>query len=702
MELEIISQMRNELGTDFKEETFKVMDTSEMPKSYPQLEKYYSQLKDLTATQSQILEDLRVEIEAKDLKQIAKKIQEHSEFQKETKAKMEEIQNAFAQDTQDARDFKKVFGENRQYEAEMKSIHKELKTYQNETLPILHSNSLNSQAVAIQNEFKNKLNQFKFAYNKERIETNLEKIVKSVKEAVAGSQEASRILKAADKEGERQNIRPKRGLRVNQHAVILQDLTNRIHIATCNGRSDLQKIQEINSANYELSKELFERVAKTLGTFEGLVHSLKGLDEILDELQNMIPPAYEKLDKIEAEYPEKDYEKAITLKKISEWNLTKDTKALAPLITYADQIMASTQKELNFKRKLTEETVNAENFEKMMKSMKKLNQREQEMRQLEDEKSRYESYGEKHAEFQQNFKTNEKSRKALRKQKKEEQARHDEEYETKFDYRGVNILVRKANLIHENSEAIVNPANCELDHAGGAARAISDAAGEEFDIECRNYIKENTELPTGKSMITSAGGELQCHKVIHTVGPVYNTKSANNIKQENQLRDAFNSVLEIMKEEDLKSVSCPAISTGIFSFPIMKCCMIMAKTLRNFIDSNPQSMDGKQIVFCNFDEPTTKVFKQNLEMYFNEEEQVDEDDESPDEVDESQDDSEEEAKASKKASRRKKKYSDSEELEDSDEEVKPKKSKKSKTAKSGKTSKKSKKKAQEEFASDDY
>ena len=233
----------------------------------------------------------------------------------------------------------------------------------------------------------------------------------------------------------------------------------------------------------------------------------------------------------------------------------------------------------------------------------------------------------------------------MRKQRKQEEKKHNDNYDVKFDYREVNVLVRKGDLVEDNSEAIVNPANSDLNHAGGAARAISDAAGDEFETECKEYIKEHGELPTGTSMITSAGGNLQCHKVIHTVGPIYNTKKASHVTEENQLRDAFSSVLEIVKNQGLQSVAVPAISTGIYNFPVMKCCQIMAKTLKMFIDANPQSMEGKQIVFCNFDEPTTKVFRNNLETLFFAEDEPEDNSQEDDDSDES----EEEAKTSKKA-----------------------------------------------------
>jgi O-acetyl-ADP-ribose deacetylase (regulator of RNase III) len=162
-------------------------------------------------------------------------------------------------------------------------------------------------------------------------------------------------------------------------------------------------------------------------------------------------------------------------------------------------------------------------------------------------------------------------------------------------------------------DAIVNPANTKLNHAGGAAKAIADAAGDDFKEECIKFIKNNKELQTGKAMMTSAGGTLLCENVIHTVGPIYKAQ-ADNTKECQQLRDAVRSVLEIVDKEDKISVSIPAISTGIYHFPPERCCQVMGKTIRQYIDEKPSSMKGKKIIICNNDDATTSVFQEGLQI----------------------------------------------------------------------------------------
>lgn len=148
-------------------------------------------------------------------------------------------------------------------------------------------------------------------------------------------------------------------------------------------------------------------------------------------------------------------------------------------------------------------------------------------------------------------------------------------------------------------DAIVNPANNDLFHAGGAARAISDAAGQEFEDECKKYIADNMKLPTGSAMKTKAGGSLKCHYVIHAVGPRYNNQKTESFKEDKKLGKSIEASLNIMKDNNLADICIPAISTGIYGFPLSKCVEIFGTTIRGCIDEYPQSFSNKEIIICN-------------------------------------------------------------------------------------------------------
>jgi len=119
------------------------------------------------------------------------------------------------------------------------------------------------------------------------------------------------------------------------------------------------------------------------------------------------------------------------------------------------------------------------------------------------------------------------------------------------------------NLVHQTTEAIVNPANVRLQHGSGAARAIADAAGPELDNECRDYIRQHGQLKVAKPMHTTGGNlPLPIVCVIHVAGP---DSSHYRDKQEcyQHLKCAFRNCLQYAnKVTEVHSISIPAISTG--------------------------------------------------------------------------------------------------------------------------------------------
>ena len=121
-------------------------------------------------------------------------------------------------------------------------------------------------------------------------------------------------------------------------------------------------------------------------------------------------------------------------------------------------------------------------------------------------------------------------------------------------------------------------------HDGGAAKAIAEKAGDQLTAECHDYISKNGKLQVGSAMISTAGGKLCWNKVIHAVGPKYNKNSLDNSLAEAQLRLWADNILKLIHENDIDSISIPAISTGIFGFPVQKCARILGNSIKNEID----------------------------------------------------------------------------------------------------------------------
>ena len=115
-------------------------------------------------------------------------------------------------------------------------------------------------------------------------------------------------------------------------------------------------------------------------------------------------------------------------------------------------------------------------------------------------------------------------------QYKKDKAESDAKNKVVKNYKGCNIIIRKADLTQEREDAIVNPANEDLNHKGGAAKQIALKGGEVLQKESEEFIKKHKSLPTGEATTTNAG-DLPCEKVIHVVGPIYPQNSMRDQKE---------------------------------------------------------------------------------------------------------------------------------------------------------------------------
>jgi O-acetyl-ADP-ribose deacetylase (regulator of RNase III) len=161
-------------------------------------------------------------------------------------------------------------------------------------------------------------------------------------------------------------------------------------------------------------------------------------------------------------------------------------------------------------------------------------------------------------------------------------------------------LVR-GDITERNVDAIVNAANSYLNHGGGVAAAIVKKGGRIIQEES-NKIGY---LPVGNAVMTTAG-KLACKAVIHVVGP-----RNGEVKENEKLSIAINNVLKLGQQNGFKSISIPAISTGIFGFPKDKCAKILvAESIKFLKDNKPLSRSALGLIeFCIYDEETLEQFK---------------------------------------------------------------------------------------------
>ncbi|CAJ1078799.1 protein mono-ADP-ribosyltransferase PARP9 isoform X1 [Xyrichtys novacula] len=171
---------------------------------------------------------------------------------------------------------------------------------------------------------------------------------------------------------------------------------------------------------------------------------------------------------------------------------------------------------------------------------------------------------------------------------------------------GVRVSVWKGDLTIFRADAVVNAANTQLQHWGGLASSLSKAGGPSIQKESNDYIKKNGDLKTGEAIVTGSG-QLPCNKIIHAVGPDLspNPSPRDVSRAELLLKKAIRSILDKVREHHLQSVAIPAISSGLFHYPLPQCADTIVSTVKEYYENyDPYKHHPIEIFLVNFDEPS--------------------------------------------------------------------------------------------------
>jgi O-acetyl-ADP-ribose deacetylase (regulator of RNase III) len=163
------------------------------------------------------------------------------------------------------------------------------------------------------------------------------------------------------------------------------------------------------------------------------------------------------------------------------------------------------------------------------------------------------------------------------------------------------IEIVQADITSLRVDAIVNAANEALQLGSGVAGAIRQNGGPEIQEECDRIGT----CAVGQAVVTKAG-RLPARWVIHAVGPVW---KGGSFGEEMLLASAVLQALRRAEDIGAASVALPAISAGVFGFPIARAAEISVAAARSFA---PTAEYVQRIVFCLFDEATRDAFRTAL------------------------------------------------------------------------------------------
>lgn len=165
----------------------------------------------------------------------------------------------------------------------------------------------------------------------------------------------------------------------------------------------------------------------------------------------------------------------------------------------------------------------------------------------------------------------------------------------------------KGDITDERTEAIVNAANSSLLGGGGVDGAIHDAGGPRILEQCRQIRKAQYPqgLPVGHAVATT-GGNLAASYVIHTVGPKW---MGGKEGQPEQLASCYRESLRVADGLGLKSIAFPAISTGIYGYPIAEAAQVAVKTV---YDELPGLKNVRLVRLVAFDQATAQALEREL------------------------------------------------------------------------------------------
>ncbi|NWH55873.1 PAR14 polymerase, partial [Geococcyx californianus] len=178
---------------------------------------------------------------------------------------------------------------------------------------------------------------------------------------------------------------------------------------------------------------------------------------------------------------------------------------------------------------------------------------------------------------------------------------------------GTVIAVYKGNLCNYPVDVVVNASNEDLKHIGGLAATLLQAAGPELQWECDELVRKNGILQPGCAVITGAG-KLPCKNVIHAVGPRWRKEEAENCVT--LLRKSVKTSLQLAETYNHRSIALPAVSGGIFGFPLDLCTYSIVSSIKETLEESRGGSSLKEIHLVDITQENIQAFSKALSEVF--------------------------------------------------------------------------------------
>ncbi len=168
------------------------------------------------------------------------------------------------------------------------------------------------------------------------------------------------------------------------------------------------------------------------------------------------------------------------------------------------------------------------------------------------------------------------------------------------------VVIKVGDITKEDADAIVNAANSSLMGGGGVDGAIHRAGGPEILKECKEIRRAQYPegLPTGEAVITTAG-KMAAKHVIHTVGPVYGRGGKEKAEQ---LTACYRNSLALAATKGLKTIAFPAISTGVYGYPLDEAARVSSQAVEKFLVLDSSIQEVRLVFFSRSD---AEIFLKN-------------------------------------------------------------------------------------------